>query len=166
MEVQAFEKMRADKLNEYKKGYEIIKRDYSTTMDAAIQEGDPKEQNDLIEKVLSLNSELSEFLRAIIADLNKGQNSISSTTVSQLSAELIKYQQEFQAVKESEDKIKTLKILQGTNAGLADEAVKTYYFYLAIIGLLTVICVYLAIQTAWSTSLLQTVSTASASVVQ
>jgi hypothetical protein len=160
MDVKAFEKERASKLNDYKKEYELMKRDYSTTVDAAIQEGDPKEQNDLIQKVLSINSDLSEYLRTVIGDLNKGQNSINSTTVNELNAELVKYQQEFQAVKASQDKLTTLKKIQATNSGLADTAITTYYIYLTVIGILVLICVYFTINTAWTTGLVARVTTA------
>ena len=166
MDVKAFEKMRTDKLHAYKKEYDVFKRDYSTTMDAAIQEGDPKSQNELIQNVLSINSQMSDFLRTMIEDINKGDNSINSTTVKELNAQLVKYQQEFQAVKESEDKIKTLKILQGTSKGLANQAITTYYIYLAIIMLLILICAYFAIKTSWSTSLAQTMTTVSRPVMQ
>ena len=160
MDVKAFEKERASKLNDYKKEYEFMKRDYLTTVDAAIQEGDPKEQNDLIQKVLSINSELSEYLRTVIGDLNKGQDSINSTTVNELNAELVKYQQEFQAVKASQDKLTTLKKIQATNSGLADTAINTYYIYLTIIGILVLICVYFTISTAWTTGLVTRLTTA------
>jgi hypothetical protein len=166
MDVKAFEKTRSDKLESYKKEYNNFKRDYSTTVDAAIQEADPKQQNELIQNVLSINSQMSDFLRTMIEDVNKGDSSINSTTVQELTAELVKYQQEFQAVKESEDKIKTLKILQGTTLGLAAEAVRTYYIYLAVIAILILICVYFAIKTAWATSFVQSMTTASQSVMQ
>ena len=162
MDVKAFEKERASKLNDYKKEYENMKRDYSATVDAAIQEGDPKEQNDLIQKVLSINSDLSEYLRTVIGDLNKGQNSINSATVNDLNAELVKYQQEFQAVKASQDKLTTLKKIQATNSGQAETALTTYYIYLTIIGILVLICVYFTISTAWTTSLIAMLTTASA----
>lgn len=158
MDVKAFEKTRNDKLDAYKKEYSEKKRDYTFTMDAAIQEGDPKAQNELIQTVLFMNTQLSDFLKEMISDINKGDNSINSATVNQLNGELIKYQQEFQAVKESEDKIKTLKILQGTTSGLVDTALKTYYIYLVVIGLLILISVYFTIKTSWSTSLAQTVT--------
>ena len=158
MDVKAFEKARADKLDAYKKEYSEKKRDYTFTMDAAIQEGDPKAQNELIQTVLYMNTQLSDFLKEMISDINKGDNSINSATVNQLNGDLIKYQQEFQAVKESEDKIKTLKILQGTTAGLVDTALKTYYVYLIVIALLILICVYFTIKTSWSTSLAQIVT--------
>jgi len=158
MDVKAFEKARSDKLDGYKKDYLEKKRDYSVTMDAAIQEGDPKTQNDLIENVLSINSDLSEFLRGMISDVNKGDNSINSSTVTKLNSDLIKYQQEFQAVKQSEDKITTLKKLQATNSGLEQTAVNTYYIYLSVIGILVLICVYFTITTAWSSTLYKNVS--------
>lgn len=160
MDVKAFEKARSDKLDAYKKEYSEKKRDYSVTMDAAIQEGDPKAQNDLIQAVLDMNTELSEFLRGMISDVNKGDNSINSATVTKLNAELIKYQQEFQAVKESSDKIKTLKKIQATNSGLEQTALTTYYIYLSVIAILVMICVYFTIKTAWSSSLYQTVTSA------
>jgi len=160
MDVKAFEKARSDKLDAYKKEYAEKKRDYSVTMDAAIQEGDPKTQNDLIENVLSINSDLSEFLRGMIADVNKGDNSINSATVTKLNSDLVKYQQEFQAVKQSQDKITTLKKLQATNSGLEQTALNTYYIYLSVIAILVMICVYFTIRTAWSSSLYQTVTSA------
>lgn len=160
MDVKAFEKARADKLDAYKKEYSEKKRDYSVTMDAAIQEGDPKAQNDLIQAVLSMNTELSEFLKGMISDINKGQNSINSATVTKLNSDLIKYQQEFQAVKESTDKIMTLKKLQATNSGLEQTALNTYYLYLLVIAILVIICVYFTIKTSWSSSLYQTVTSA------
>ena len=166
MDVKAFEKARADKLNEYKKEYESMKRDYSASVDAAIQEGDPKEQNELIQQVLSLNSDLSEYLRTVIGDLNKGDNSINSATVNDLNAELVKYQQDFQAVKASQDKLTTLKKIKATNSGLQDSALTTYYIYLTVIGILVIICVYFTISTAWTTSLVARLTTASAPVTQ
>ena len=162
MDVKAFEKARNDKLNGYKKEYSEKKRDYTVTMDAAIQESDPKAQNDLIQTVLYMNTQLSDFLKEMIQDVNQGDNSINSTTVNELNSELVKYQQEFQEVKDSEDKIKTLKMLQATNSGLASTAIRTYYIYLAVIVLLILICVYFTIKTSWSTSLAQTVTMASA----
>jgi len=160
MDVKAFEKTRADKLDAYKKEYSEKKHDYTFTMDAAIQEGDPKAQNDLIQTVLSMNTELSDFLKEMIGDLNKGQNSINSATVTKLNSDLIKYQQEFQAVKESTDKITTLKKLQATNSGLEKTALNTYYLYLLVIAILVIICVYFTIKTSWSSSLYQTVTSA------
>ena len=161
MDVKAFEKTRADKLDAYKKEYSEKKHDYTFTMDAAIQEGDPKAQNELIQTVLSMNTELSEFLRSMIADINQGSNSINSTTVNQINSELIKYQQEFEEVKHSQDKIKTLKKLQGINSGLANSALSSYYIYLTIIGILTVVSVYLTINAAWTTTFMQRMTTAS-----
>jgi hypothetical protein len=133
-------------------------------MDAAIQEGDPKAQNDLIQAVLSMNTELSEFLRGMIGDISRGDKSINSASVDELNAELVKYQQEFEEVKKSQDIIKTLRKLRATNQGLADGAVRTYYIYLTIIGILIVICVYFTISTAWTSSLFQKMSTASSQV--
>ena len=164
MDVKAFEKTRADKLDAYKKEYSEKKHDYTVTMDAAIQEGDPKAQNDLIQAVLSMNTELSEFVRTMIGDISKGSDSINSTTVNQLNADLIKYQQEFEEVKQSQDKIKTLKKLQGINSGLANSALSSYYIYLTIIGILTVISVYLTINAAWTTTFMQRMTTASTPV--
>jgi hypothetical protein len=158
MDVKAFEKARADKLNGYKKEYEEKKRDYTITVDAAIQEADPKQQNDLIQNVLSINSELSDFLRTVIQDISQGDSKINSQTISNLNADLIKYQKEFQAVKQSQDKIKTLKILQATNSGLANTALTTYYIYLSVIGILVLIFVYLTISASWSTSMFERMS--------
>lgn len=160
MDVKAFEKARADKLNGYKKEYEEKKRDYTITVDAAIQEGDPKQQNDLIQNVLSINSELSDFLRTVIQDISQGDGKINSQTISNLNADLIKYQKEFQAVKQSEDKIKTLKILQATNSGLANTALTTYYIYLSVIGILVLIFVYLTISASWAASVFGRITTA------
>jgi len=75
-----------------------------------------------------------------------------------LNADLIKYQKEFQAVKQSQDKIKTLKILQATNSGLANTALTTYYIYLSVIGILVLIFVYLTISASWSTSMFERMS--------
>ena len=164
MDVKAFEQARAEKLNAYKKEYSDKKHDYTFTMDAAIQEADPKAQNDLIQAVLSMNTELSDFLKEMIADVNKGENSINALTVTELNRELLKYQQEFQAVKQSQDKITTLRKLKATNEGLADSAVKTYYIYLAVLGILILLCVYFTIRASWTTSLIQTLTTASTSL--
>jgi hypothetical protein len=165
MDVKAFEKARSEKLEGYKKEYEQLKRDYSVTTDAAIQETDPKQQNDLIQNVLSINTELSNFLKEMISDVNKGDNSINSLTVTELNRELIKYQQEFQEVKASQDKINTLKKLKATNSSLLATALSTYYTYLALIALLVILCVYFTIKTSWTTSLIGTLTTASKSIV-
>jgi hypothetical protein len=149
MEIKEFENSRNSKLEEFQKTYDALKRDYSSTTMAAIQEKDPAKQQELISKVLSINSELSTELRNIIADIYKGSDSVPTKTMDELTADLINYQKEYVEIEKGKDKLQTLKLINKANESkLADTSVM-FNIYIGVLIFLILIVGYLVLRTNW-----------------
>ena len=134
--MQAFVDSRNTDLQNFQTQYASLKTEYSTAISAAIQERNPAAQNTLIQKVLSVNQNLTEAIRGIITQLNKGTDQIDTVTLDGLTADLIKYQQDYQNLKTSIDKLQTLKMIQATSTKKLDAAIWSYNVYLAALCIL------------------------------
>jgi hypothetical protein len=153
MDVKAFTDSRNSHLAEFQKQYTYLKSEYSTATLAAIQETDPEKQQTLIQRALAINQELSSQLKDILGILNKGAESFDSKTLSDLTADLISYQKEFQDMQASSDRLSTLKRIHATNSDQLESVQTMYTVYLAILIFLCVIIVFLVIRASWTTSI-------------
>lgn len=156
--MQAFEDSRKTDLHNFQTQYESLKSQYSTAIAAAIQETNPTSQNAMIQKVLALNQNLTETIRTIITKLNQGTNEIDTATVNSLTADLIKYQQEYQNLKTSIDKLQTLKMIQATTTKKLNAAVWSYNIYLIALCLLCLVVIMMAIRASWTTNVAKEVT--------
>jgi translation initiation factor 2B subunit (eIF-2B alpha/beta/delta family) len=158
MEIQAFQESRKAQLDDFMKQYEDLKTKYSASISAAIAERNVSAQQTLIQKVLDTNNSLSTLVKNIIGALTAGDSSVDTKTLNQLTADLIKYQQEYKELLQTNDQLQTLKMLQATSSGDLQTAVMMYNWYLIALGILCVVVVVLAIRAAWTTSLFTSVT--------
>jgi SMC interacting uncharacterized protein involved in chromosome segregation len=153
--MQAFVDSRKTDLQNFQTQYDSLKTQYSTAISAAIQEADPASQNTLIQKVLTVNQNLTEAIRGIITKLNQGTDQIDTATLDGLTADLIKYQQDYQNLKTSIDKLQTLKMIEATTTKKLDAAIWAYNIYLAALCILCLVIIMLAIRASWTTNVVK-----------
>jgi len=150
MDIKEFTDSRNSQLADFQKQYSYLQTEYSTAVLAAIQETDPEKQQILIQRILAVNQELSSQLKDILGVLNKGSESFDSKTLSDLTADLISYQKEFQDIQASNDRLTTLKSIQATNSEKLASVQTTYYSYLGTLIFLCLVIVYVIIKSAWT----------------
>lgn len=158
MDIRAFDDSRKTDLQNFQTEYEGLKTQYSATIAAAIQESQPAAQNTLIQKVLSLNQNMTNAIRGIITKLSQGTSEIDTATVEQLTVDLIKYQQDYQNLKDSMDKLQTLKMIDATTSKKLISAVSAYNIYLFALCILCLSVIMLAIRASWSTNVVKEVT--------
>jgi hypothetical protein len=158
MDIQLFDDARKTDLQNFQTQYTALKTQYSTTISAAIQEQNPASQNTLIEKVLATNKNLSEAIRGILTSLNKGTTEIDTVTVDKLTADLIRYQKDYQTLKSSMDKLQTLKMIQATTSGNLSDAISAYNVYIIALCILCLVVIMLAVRASWTTNIVEEVT--------
>jgi len=156
--MQAFEDSRNTDLQNFQTQYATLKTEYSTAISAAIQETSPASQNTLIQQVLTVNQNLTDAIRGIITKLNQGTDQIDTATLDGLTADLIKYQQDYQNLKSSIDQLQTLKMIQATATKKLDAAIWSYNVYLAALCILCLVIIMLAIRASWTTNVIKQVT--------
>lgn len=157
MDLLAFHDTRQTDLQNFQTQYAGLKTQYSAAISAAIQEPDPASQNTLIQKVLSLNQNMTEQIRGILGILSKGTTEIDTATMDSLTEDLVKYQRQYDDLKKSMDKLQTLKMIQATTQSNLTIAMTSYNIYLFALCILCLAVIMLAIRAAWTTSLVSTV---------
>lgn len=153
MDIKEFTDSRNAQLADFQKQYAYLQSEYSTAVLAAIQESDPEKQQTLIQRALAVNQELSSQLKDILGVLNKGAESFDSKTLSDLTADLISYQKEFQEMQASSDKLSTLKRIHATNSENLGSVQTMYTVFLGVLIFLCVVVVFLVIKASWTQSI-------------
>jgi hypothetical protein len=157
MDLLAFHDTRQTDLQNFQTHYADLKTEYSTAISAAIQEPDAASQNALIQKVLSLNQNMTEQIRGILGILSKGTTQIDTATMDSLTDDLVKYQRQYSDLKKSMDKLQTLKMIQATTQSNLAIAMTSYHVYLFALCILCLAVIMLAIRAAWTTSIATTI---------
>jgi hypothetical protein len=154
MDIKEFVDSRDKQLADFQTQYTYLKSEYSTAVSAAIQETDAEKQQTLIQRALAVNQELSSQLKDILAVLNKGADSFDSKTLSDLTADLISYQKEFQEMQASSNKLSTLKRIHATNSDNLGSVQTMYNVYVGVLIFLCIIVVFLVIRASWTTNVI------------
>jgi hypothetical protein len=165
MEIKEFENERNEKIAEFQKTYNFLKTQYSSTLLAAIQEKDPEQQQQLVSRVLQVNTDLSEAIRETVSDMNKGTESISSTTLDKLTQDLIDYQKQYQDIQDTKNKVETLKRIYSTDKQKLNDISFMYNVYLFALIVVIFIVIVLVIRTPVS-SVIQNVASSVTSLGQ
>ena len=147
MESKSFKDSRDTRLVEFQTEYDKLRTQYSSALLAAIQEPDSENQQELIQEVLNVNAEMSNQVRDIIGILNQGTKSVDVSTLDILTKQLIDYQKQNSDIKESKDKVTTLKMIQSASQEKIDSVSWMYMLYLFALFALIFIVSYLAIRT-------------------
>jgi len=147
MDVKKFQDLRSTKISNFEKQYTSLKSQYSSALAAAINETDLTKRQPLVQKVLSINGEISAAVKDIMSSLNEGTEKFSPKTLTDLTNDLIQYQKEYNDIAESKDKLQTLKIIQNTTNDNLSSAEWMYNFYLFGLIALIFFVIYLVFST-------------------
>ena len=142
MDIKQFQDSRKSQLDEFEKQYSYLKSEYATALKSSIAETDPATQQELVTRVQQINEEMSGELRDILGVLNKGAESFDPTTIDKLTQDLIKYQEDYKKIQQSQDRLKTLKLILNTNKTTLLEANWAYNLYIGLIILLCFVIVF------------------------
>lgn len=158
MDVKRFQDSRKTELDNFQKQYDMLKREYSNSVSAAINEKDPVKQKELIDRVLGSNARLAEEVRTITNVLNKGDNGFNYKELDDLTTDLIKYQHDYAELEKTKDKVQTLKMIHESMIKKLNSTTTTYYLYVAIVLLLAFYVAYLVFTTSLGQSIKAVVS--------
>lgn len=147
MEVVQFRNTRATQMADFQKDYSTLKTEYSRLLLASIQEQDAGKQQDLIQKVLFINSELSEKVRNMISEVNKSNNTES---LNKLTQELVQYQKEYDEIQKGKDSVATLKMIYANDSMKVKQAESMFYFYIFAIIAMCLLIVLLIFRSGFS----------------
>jgi hypothetical protein len=149
MEIKQFESARNSTLSDFEKTYDSLKREYSSAVMAAIEETDAERQQQLVSRVLSINSDLSNELRQVLTDISKGSGDVPSKTMDDLTADLIRYQKDYSDIEKGKDRLQTLKLINKSNQEKLDDTKLMYNVYIGALVLLIFIVGFLVVKTNW-----------------
>lgn len=159
MEVKKFQDSRNAELSLFQKQYEFLKGEYLKTLESALRESDPAEQQTFISRIQQINSQLTEELHTILSKLNQGSDSFDPKQMEQLTEDLIQYQKEYAEIEKSKDRVMTLKKIYATTSDSLKSATFMYYLYIAILLILCFYVSYLVLKTSWGKSFISTATT-------
>jgi len=106
MDIKKYQSDRASELKAFQKEYAELKTQYNTFLSNAVYETDTGKQAELVKQVLSINSGLAKHVRDFVQS-SKGK--FDPALISELTADIIKYQKEFEAIQTSSDKAVALR---------------------------------------------------------
>lgn len=108
MDLIKYQTERDTELDKFKKDYSDLKVQYRRLLVDAVYEKDPAAQAGLVKQVLDINAELSTHVREF---LGQPSGKLDQKTVSDLTNDIIKYQNEYSEIKNSEDKAKSIQFI-------------------------------------------------------
>ena len=147
MDIKRFQDSRNTKLSAFEKEYASLKKEYSSALSSAIGESDITKREPLVEKVLSINTELSSAVKDFMSSINEGADKVSSKSVADLTKDLIQYQTDYNEITESRDKLQTLKIIHNTTEETLSNVQWMYNLYLFGLISLILLVIYLIFRT-------------------
>ena len=152
MEIREFQNERNKKLEEFHKTYTALQRDYSSKIQAAIGEPDTTKRQELVSKVLSINSELSNAVRGFLSEIYAGSQAVPTKTMEQLTADLIAYQRQYTLIEKGKDRVETLKLINKANQDRLSNVTLEYNIYMGALMFLVFVVGFLVIRTNFKTA--------------
>ena len=105
MDINTYQKAREAELNAFRQEYNHLKRQYNQLLSQAVYETEPTKQAELVKQILTTNSELAKHVREFIQG---SRDKFDPKMISELTADIIRYQQDYNAIQHSSDKSKAL----------------------------------------------------------
>jgi hypothetical protein len=161
MDIGQFKKDMARELDAFQKEYAELKRRYTLFITQAVFETDSTGQAELVKQILSVNSELAKHVRDFVQN-SKGK--FDPALISELTADIIRYQKEFEAIQKSSDKVKSLRGILNKEQGQLSSLHESFNIYLGLFLGLIVVVLLLIFRTSleqMTESLVDTVSSTS-----
>jgi hypothetical protein len=106
MDISQYQKDRASELKKFRKEYSDLKSTYSQLLTQAVYETDPGKQAELVKQILSTNSGLAQHVREFV---QSSRGKFDPALISELTADIIRYQKEFEAIQSASDKSAALQ---------------------------------------------------------
>jgi len=100
MDISQYQKNRSSELKKFRKEYSDLKKVYSQLLTQAVYETDTAKQAELVKQILSTNSSLAQHVREFI---QTSRGKFDPAVISELSADIIRYQKEFEAIQSASD---------------------------------------------------------------
>jgi len=105
MDIDKYQKAREAELNGFRQEYNDLKRQYNQLLSQAVYETEPTKQAELVKQILTTNSELAKHVREFIQG---SRDKFDPKMISELTADIVRYQQDYNAIQHSSDKSKAL----------------------------------------------------------
>ena len=105
MDINTYQKAREAELNAFRQEYNDLKRQYNQLLSQAVYETEPTKQAELVKQILTTNSELAKHVREFIQG---SRDKFDPKMISELTADIVRYQQDYNAIQHSSDKSKAL----------------------------------------------------------
>jgi len=105
MDINTYQKAREAELKAFRQEYNDLKRQYNQLLSQAVYETEPTKQAELVKQILTTNSELAKHVREFIQG---SRDRFDPKMISELTADIIRYQQDYEAIQHSSDKSKAL----------------------------------------------------------
>jgi hypothetical protein len=105
MDIIQYQKNRDENLSQFQKQYDDLKVQYRSHLYDAGNESDPKKQSDLVQQTLSINKEIAKHLRDFLGTSKE----LNTTTITNLTQDIINYQKEHNDIETSKNKTKTTR---------------------------------------------------------
>lgn len=153
MDLLAFQKNRDKELSDFETEYQSQKQKYTSLISAAIAETDPEGQSTLVEAILEINKELSAQVREFVGKQSQGIP-YDEKSVLGLTDELVKYQQEYESIRASSDRVLTLKKILSTDRDKVSSMRTQFNILLSIIGISIVVIIFMIFTGTGSGSIL------------
>jgi hydroxymethylpyrimidine pyrophosphatase-like HAD family hydrolase len=106
MDIGQYQKDRALELKKFRKEYSDLKSVYSQLLTQAVYETDTGKQAELVKQILSTNSGLAQHVREFV---QSSRGKFDPALISELTADIIRYQKEFEAIQSASDKAVALQ---------------------------------------------------------
>jgi len=106
MDISRYQKDREKELQLFQKEYADLKTNYRQSLTQAVYESDPQKQSTLVQQILNINSNLAKHVREFVQN---SRGKFDPALISELTADIIRYQKEFEAIQSASDKSEALK---------------------------------------------------------
>jgi len=105
MDISKYQKARDAELKAFRQEYDDLKRQYNQLLSQAVYETEPSKQAVLVKQILTTNSGLAQHVREFI---QSSRDKFDPKMISELTADIIRYQQDYEIIQQTSDKSKTL----------------------------------------------------------
>jgi chromosome segregation ATPase len=137
MDIQKYQSDREQDLQTFKSEYDDLKALYINFLTQSVYDSSK------VEQVLEVNKSLTDLVNQFISD---SQTKFDTATIEQLTNDIINYQKEYEEIKTSQQKSKTLKIiLNKENAKLQSIQSEFSYYLWILFGCIVILIILIFI---------------------
>ena len=125
-------------------------QEYKRLVLAAIQEKSSEKQQDLIQRILETNADISQDIRDELTKLHSKPSSVDM--IQNLTDQLLEYQKQYKEIQQSNDKLVTLRMIYADNSHKLEQAESMYNLYVIGIVIISALIGILVFRTALTSS--------------